>query len=252
MATLITSNTGYISTATLSGTTESLYDANNNRYTDIYYGNTGMSKPPIGIIEFNQSINNLLGTAASDWNNLEFSSVILTLKKGAFHSGSETTTNFSIGAGIESLTNRVNSSLYKLEEIPYVTHAETGHACSRNEPSQGEIYFIFDLTSFFNNIPQGKNSFLPSSSTWRIYIQHPNNYMAARGFARKYMSIRPKEGYNTTITIEGRQKSGLGYTADGINWQKCQVNYYDGSNNWRECEVKYWDGNDWIPVGGPP
>lgn len=221
MATLInTSGSGYINPANASGRSEQI-----GNKADIYIGDSGVSRPLIGIIQFNDSINNALNLTASDWEDLEFSSVILTLQKASFQPASTSvlTSGYSIGAGIEELSDRaekiyhVSDEVYLLPDISVIPFSQTGLTCTENS-----YIYTFDLTSFFNSFSNGKD-FLPSSTSWRLFIQAPNNYTTKRGFARK-------ETYNTTLTIEGTNASNA-YVRTASGWVKATP-YVRTSSGW--------------------
>lgn len=200
--------------------------------SDVYTSIDDAHSQVVGILRFSTSIVNALGlTGVTKWSDINFTTASLKIR---VRDPVQSSFTFAVsGTGLSSsnkdMTVITGSSYYK-----------SGFKFSGSNTANS--YVTFDLLELFKNVPD-TNSSNVTTGTWYLYLWGGSYSSGTKRFYRS-------SNYAPQLTLEGRKKSGVGYSADGSTFEACSVNYWDG-NAWNECEVQYWDGNNWIPVGGP-
>ena len=191
----------------------------NNDTSDIYLSNTDSDKF-VGVLKFTKSINDILNIKAESWAEIYFYSAYIQVEER----DDMPETNFIIGIGTSNPGGNLN--------LTNATAREQGVSPIYDKDSINR----FSIANLFHKIPKD-SSFTPSSSTWYVFISHPN----VGGGNRRYQRM---DNYKSFLSIEGIIASNLHYN-NGTSWERCIPYYYNGTN-WIQCQANYHDGNNWI------
>lgn len=189
--------------------------------SDAYVGSPSYSL--VGVFKFTKSINAILGTSATSWSQLRFTSARLAVKCR----DKVTTTGYQLGVAKGNPSLNVNNG----NVAGKITGVTWGGSGAENASGW------FNILSLFQNLSATNTSIVtPNTTTWYIFIKNTGCKGANRRFARKSQ-------YNTRLEITGGWASNLYYN-DGSAWKQCIPYYWDGSA-WKQCMAHYWDGSAW-------
>lgn len=191
----------------------------NNDTSDIYLSNSN-SDDFVGVLEFTKSINDILKIKAESWTDIYFYSAYIQIKER----DDMPETNFNIGIGTSNPGGNLN--------LTNATAKEQGVSPIFDDGSINR----FSIANLFYKIPKD-SSFTPSTSTWYVFLSHPNVGSGNRRYQRM-------DNYKSFLFVEGIIASNLHYN-NGTSWERCIPYYYDGAN-WIQCQANYYDGNSWI------
>jgi len=194
---------GYTSSAT--GSSGAQISATTN---DAYVSVSGSKRA--GIVEYTKSVNSILGTSATKFSELKFTSVIIQIK---------TRDSMNVSADWQCAVS--NSLLARGNTISGMPGYSAGYTINADTDVQTNL----DITNIFNSIPDD-SPLTPATSTWYFYITH-NSVNGTRRFWRR-------NNWSWTITFT---------TIDiPTGYERCAAYYYDGSS-WVAVEPKVYTGS---------
>lgn len=178
-----------------------------------------------GVLEFTDSINTILGTSATSWDQLNITAATIYLRnetamQSQYYVGFDDTDIYVQG---ELFTDRIA----KIEGTQLLTLSETERGSPRN----------FTITSCFNSLTSS-HSFKPTSSPWYMYFYRTTQNGSAN---ERFSGISSFASY---LDITGTMKTGIHYYT-GSEWKLCRPYYYNGSS-WVECTAQRYDGSKWV------
>lgn len=162
-----------------------------------------------GIVEYTTSINHILGTSATKFSELVFSSVIIEVK---------TRDSMNVASNWQCAVS--NTLLHNGNNISGMPGYSAGYTINTSENTQTNL----DITNIFNSIPDS-SPFTPATSTWYFYITHGSVNGTRRFWRRNNWS------YKITFTILDIPSG----------YRRCVAYYYDGSS-WKAVEPKVYTG----------
>lgn len=177
------------------------------------------------MLRFDTTINNMLGTSATSWSQLNFTEARVKVKSR------DKVPKDGYQIAISSGNPYLGLDSGNVAAIIDGTISWSGKADMEN------VEGSFDFLSLFKKLSRINPTIVtPNTTPWYICIKNE----AAKGATRRF---NRRAYYESTVTVSGGYASNINYYT-GSEWKQCIPYYYNGSE-WKQCLSNYWTGSEW-------